>query len=102
MQSLCQLSGIENSGENGRKIDRLYLLRRWIEGNDAGAFEPQISPWHLEIWKMDKDSRRAKLKQWESATVADAIEDIIGRAHTCDASQYILSEALGRKDTGHC
>ncbi|EGP87761.1 uncharacterized protein MYCGRDRAFT_42010 [Zymoseptoria tritici IPO323] len=91
--------GFTTVGQDGREIDESYLLQRWIHGDDAGVFGQEMSPWHHEIWSMDPYARQAKVGEWQYAMLVEAVDDVVDRAHACDASQYTLSQALSRKAT---
>ncbi|SMR53285.1 unnamed protein product [Zymoseptoria tritici ST99CH_3D1] len=91
--------GFTTVGQDGREMDESYLLQRWIHGDDAGVFGQEMSPWHHEIWSMDPYARQAKVGEWQYAMLVEAVDDVVDRAHACDASQYTLSQALSRKAT---
>ncbi len=91
--------GFTRMSKNNKAVDRLYLLERWMHGNDPGVFAEHLSPWHVEIWAMDGAARRLKLEQWKLEMLAEVADSITAKSMVFDATQHTLHEALGQKDT---
>ncbi|KAI9755731.1 MAG: hypothetical protein M4579_004161 [Chaenotheca gracillima] len=59
-------NGMKRVGRKGKVVSRFYLLDRWSQGMDAGAFRGDVSGDCRRIWKMDHSARQGKLAEWKS------------------------------------
>ncbi|KAJ7791646.1 P-loop containing nucleoside triphosphate hydrolase protein [Mycena olivaceomarginata] len=60
--------GMTQVGKDGKKVDDNYLLDRWVKGDNAGIFKthPDVQA-AVDIWQMDRASRKAKVEEWRTA-----------------------------------
>jgi hypothetical protein len=86
-------------GEGGHSVNNTYLLRRWIEGRDAGIFQESVSVRHSDAWTMDIHQRREKLRQWEHGMAVEEADSIVAGARHFDDGQQTLFEALSQHES---
>ena len=62
-------------GKKWKAVDRVYLLKRWWYGQDAGVFHNAD---HIkaskEIWKMGRPARLERYEGWKRELIKDLIE----------------------------
>nr|XP_018911146.1 PREDICTED: uncharacterized protein LOC109039891 [Bemisia tabaci]XP_018911147.1 PREDICTED: uncharacterized protein LOC109039891 [Bemisia tabaci] len=49
---------------SGDKVNDLYLVQRWANGQDAGIFRDKIPRYCREVWSLPNDVRFQKCRQW--------------------------------------
>lgn len=61
----------------GKALDKLYLIKNWINGYDAGALRTHtVAKEAREIWNMNVGARRAKLATWKESILAEQVNSI--------------------------
>jgi hypothetical protein len=88
--------GMSVMGKNNKKVDRYYLLQRWLRGEDAGVFMESGAQYYPHIWKMQSESREILHKQWRKTILEEQVSEIINLAdkyNTCRARiQQLFNE----------
>jgi hypothetical protein len=91
--------GMTRVGKGGKKIDKFYLLDRWISGAaDAGTLshlQPQDAE---EIWRTPLPTRRNILGQWRDAILSDHIQEIQEKGRKFNLKQGELDVIFSEKD----
>ncbi|KAG8626459.1 hypothetical protein KVT40_005404 [Elsinoe batatas] len=59
-------------GQEGKAIDKYYLLDRWCRGKDPGVLKEQISV-NSSIWAMPKDERDRVRRSWLAAIFTERL-----------------------------
>ncbi|KAF2017639.1 P-loop containing nucleoside triphosphate hydrolase protein [Aaosphaeria arxii CBS 175.79] len=63
-------------GKGGKRIDRLYLLERWLDGKGAGIFREQAEIDFPTVWNVDRRERPALWDKWVTDLVQDQASDL--------------------------
>jgi superfamily I DNA and/or RNA helicase len=65
-------------GLKGKKMRSDYLLRRWQDGKDAGAFtQAKTNSEGSRVWQLEKSDRLTKIRWWESELRRDKVTELI-------------------------
>ena len=86
-------------GENGKPLNKTYLMEQWVNGRNAGVMKDhemvRSSP---EIWSMKFAERRAKFKAWKEGILKDQVQNIQEAAQKYDICQSELEAKYEEKD----
>ncbi|KAH7890599.1 P-loop containing nucleoside triphosphate hydrolase protein [Phlebopus sp. FC_14] len=92
--------GMVRVGKKGQAVDEQYLIKRWMQGFNAGIYEGE---WHVRgaahIWSMDNPSRQEMVKKWESELENVDIEEACEIARDYNACQDKLKCMLAERST---
>ena len=73
-------------GQNGKAIDDLYLLNRWIGNQDAGIFKDRIPLGADRVWSMKKVVRQSNIAFWERSIMQEKVTylySLVRRFNNC-------------------
>lgn len=72
----ASVDGMEKVGKGGSKIEKTYLVDRWLNGQNPGVFMGEVSRDSARIWKMSPAARQEKVAQWTEEILRNNAEDI--------------------------
>jgi hypothetical protein len=91
---------MEIVGKKNKKIERDYLLKRWVTNRDAGLFIESAMREYPHIWNVEKQVRESLQKRWTKAVLDEQIAEIrtlVAKYNTCRAR----IEQLYREKNSH-
>ncbi|KAL5119739.1 hypothetical protein ACEQ8H_002345 [Pleosporales sp. CAS-2024a] len=68
-------------GKNNKKIERSYLIKRWLSGEDAGIFKAVAFPDNPNIWAHDLNARMLLREKWCNDLVEDTLAAKYNESH---------------------
>lgn len=90
-------NGLTQVGKKGKKVNRNYLLDRWVKGDDAGIFKTHSNVQAaVDIWQMDRASRKAKVEEWITACRKDQVDEITRIGKTYNECQKELDRIFNQ------
>ncbi|KAL9085436.1 MAG: hypothetical protein Q9165_007586 [Trypethelium subeluteriae] len=92
--------GMIKIGRGGKSVGPYYLLNRWFNGHDPGAYSNSLAPEHKKIWEMNQASRQERINEWTQALVHEKIVSIISLVQRMDDRQIRSSEIRNEKSAG--
>jgi hypothetical protein len=91
--------GMTRVGSNGKAVGPDYLIGRWLKGMDAGIFDEMATASHGAIWKMTKDSRNLKFRQWTREAIGDRAKVVATSTGRYGKANERLATFRGARDT---
>lgn len=93
------VDGANVVGRKGKAVDKMYLIKQWTNGWDAGVMrEHDVVKESAAIWAMKPAERRAKFTEWKLAILKDQVQAIQELIHKYDLSQSRLDAKFEGKD----
>ncbi|KAL0952879.1 hypothetical protein HGRIS_007097 [Hohenbuehelia grisea] len=90
-------------GSNGKAIDALYLLIRWIQGKNAGRFVQDhqflASSSIKSVWGMSADARKAQLAAWQDAIIREHVSSIVTHGDGYNSHVASIDAAFSQSDS---
>jgi len=91
--------GMQVVGSGGKAAKKAYLLERWVNGQDPGAFSDADNiNFAYDIWNMAPEARRSKYREWRDTLEAEQINEIYESITTYGMQQAKLDQLLSSKD----
>ncbi|KAL4063837.1 P-loop containing nucleoside triphosphate hydrolase protein [Scleroderma citrinum] len=88
--------GMSIVGPNGKPVTRLFLISRWMEGQDAWNFKSEPHVQSAErIWNMPKALRQQKLDSWMTGMIEERAEAICAAGRGFNDCQDTLARTFG-------
>ncbi|KAF2277903.1 P-loop containing nucleoside triphosphate hydrolase protein [Westerdykella ornata] len=81
----------------GKKMDKLYLIKRWIAGQQAGVFEASARRDFPAIWSLPKDARSRLVERWVMELIQEHVSEISNLAQKYDQCQTRLEQLFNEK-----
>ncbi|KAH3974750.1 hypothetical protein HBI56_106880 [Parastagonospora nodorum] len=63
-------------GKKNKRIERSYLIKRWLKGDDAGIFNASALSSFAEIWTTDHNTRLAMRNKWIRELIEEQVAGI--------------------------
>jgi hypothetical protein len=84
-------------GQGGKRATKDYLLQRWVEGKDAGAFQESTGADFAHIWAMDHTSRIACRDRWILEAVQEQVSELSNLARQYNECRARVEELYREK-----
>lgn len=68
--------GMAVMGKNNKRVDKYYLIKRWVKGEDAGVFANHAMQNYPRIWNVPSQVRVGLQTQWNRTILEDQIAEI--------------------------
>ncbi|KAI5206071.1 P-loop containing nucleoside triphosphate hydrolase protein [Aureobasidium subglaciale] len=77
-----EVNGSTRIAESGRMVDKHYLLRRWLAGEDPGVFPEKVK--YADIWTLSFQQRKELSNKWWSKISQSGLESFLQTAQHHD------------------
>jgi SpoVK/Ycf46/Vps4 family AAA+-type ATPase len=68
--------GMTIMGRKNKRIDKYYLIRRWIKGEDAGVFSAYAMQTYPQVWIVPPQIRSGLQAQWNRTILEERVDEI--------------------------
>jgi hypothetical protein len=90
--------GMTKVGSKGRKVNRYYLLDRWMnKSKDAGVYKTNIRSELRDVWKLSDNARDEAFRRWQMGLLEDTAKEISRIARSYNRHQTELDEVFNYK-----
>jgi hypothetical protein len=90
--------GMTRVGKKNKSIDNLYLIDRWIQGQNAGVYKDQVQKHMEHVWDMKKPARMEKLSRWRDEILQENTEAFLRVAQDYNKQANYANEILREQD----
>jgi hypothetical protein len=91
--------GMTQVGRNNRKLDKFYLLDRWVQGaKDAGPLQHVQPPEAKLVWDMSNNLRTEYLRKWQKSILEDIVVQIQESGRAFNELQAELERIFAEHD----
>jgi hypothetical protein len=63
-------------GKKNKKLERSYLIKQWLKGDDPGIFKASALQDYPDVWNMPHDKRQSFLIKWTREIVEEQVAEI--------------------------
>jgi hypothetical protein len=89
--------GFKFVGRDGTAATEEYLLRRWLDGNDAGAFRQDKEERFAQIWEMGHGARIVCRNRWVREIVEEQVSAISNLARKYNECRARVEQLFNEK-----
>jgi hypothetical protein len=89
--------GMKVIGKKNKQVDKYYLVKRWLRGEDAGVFMKNARQDHPQVWNVDPQSRSALRMQWLKAILEEQVAEITTLAHKYNTCRARIQQLFNEK-----
>lgn len=68
--------GMSVMGKKNKRVDKYYLVKRWVKGEDAGIFANQATETYPQIWNVPHQSRAGLRAKWHKTMLEEHVAEI--------------------------
>ncbi|KAE8855688.1 hypothetical protein PTNB73_09974 [Pyrenophora teres f. teres] len=85
-------------GKKNKQVDEYYLIKRWVEGKDAGVFSKDATQNYPGIWTVTKQDRHVLWNKWRKTILVEQISQISTLANKYNACRTQIDRLYREKD----
>ncbi|KAL1795343.1 hypothetical protein ACET3X_007159 [Alternaria dauci] len=85
-------------GRNNKRIDKYYLVKRWLRGEDAGVFSSYAMQTYPHIWNVPLQIRRKLQAQWNKTVLEERVTEISALADKYNKCRAQIDRLFREKD----
>jgi hypothetical protein len=63
-------------GRNNRQMERSYLIKQWLKGDDPGIFKANALQDYPDVWNTKQDARQSLRTKWERTIIEEQVAEI--------------------------
>ncbi|KAF2742814.1 P-loop containing nucleoside triphosphate hydrolase protein [Sporormia fimetaria CBS 119925] len=68
--------GMTVMGKKGKRVDKYYLVKRWLKGEDAGVFAKHAMQTYPHLWKVTPQTRDELRAKWTRTILEERVTEI--------------------------
>lgn len=68
--------GMTIMGKKNKRVDEYYLVKRWVEGKDAGVFANHAMQTYPHVWNVPPKTRVGLQAQWNKTILEERVTEI--------------------------
>ncbi|KAF1835315.1 P-loop containing nucleoside triphosphate hydrolase protein [Decorospora gaudefroyi] len=89
--------GMKVVGRKNKQVDKYYLIKRWLQGEDAGVFLKDAVRDYPHIWKVEPHIRTALRIQWNKQIFEEQLSEITTLAGKYNKCRTRVEQLFGEK-----
>ena len=92
--------GMKRVGKGGRGVAPIYLIERWLSGQNAGVLQDAENVLETSsVWGMPMDERRERIKEWKDTIIKECVERLYDLGKAFNGFQDQLTVKYAQNET---